>query len=57
MITEIPDTQTRKKKIVAIVAIPLPKRGGKKIVIAEILEGIKKKVLRSQFNTEITFLI
>ena len=40
------------KKIVAIVAMPLPKMGGeKKIAVAEIWGGIKKKkkMLRSQY--------
>ena len=39
------------KKIVAIVAMPLPKMGGeKKIAVAKIWGGIKKKkVLRSQY--------
>ena len=39
-----------KKIFVAIVAMPLPKMGGKKIVVAEIWGGIKKKkILRSQY--------
>ena len=37
-----------KKNFVAIVAILLPKMGGKKMV-AEIWGGIKKKMLRSQY--------
>ena len=36
-------------EFVAIVAMPLPKMGGKKIVVAEIWEGIKKKVSRLQY--------
>ena len=44
MIIEIPAAWTRGKKIVAIVAMPLLKMGGKKkIVVAEIWGGIKKK--------------
>ena len=36
--------QNRKKKKLAIVALPLPKMGGKKIVVAEITcEELKKK--------------
>ena len=31
------------ENFVAIVAMPLPKMGGKKIVVTEIWEGIKKK--------------
>ena len=40
-----------KKKFVAIVAMPLPKMKGKKkrIVVAEIWGGIKKKILRLQY--------
>ena len=38
------------KKFVAIVAMPLPKMGGKKKVVAEIWEELKKKkVLRTQY--------
>ena len=40
----------KKKKIVTIVAMPLPKmRGKKKIMVAEIWGGIKKNVLRPQY--------
>ena len=35
--------RNREKKIVAIVAMPLPKMEGKKIVVAKIWGGIKKK--------------
>ena len=41
-----------KKNFVAIVAMPLPKMGGKKnkkIMVAEIWGGIKKKMLRPQY--------
>ena len=38
-----------KNKFVAIMAMPLPKIGGKKIVVAEFWGGIKKKVLRPQY--------
>ena len=42
--------ETEKKKIVAIVAMPLLKMEGKKIVVVEIWGGIKKKkVLHSQY--------
>ena len=43
--------RNRGKKFVAIVAMSLPKMGGKKKKIAEIWEGIKKKkkVLRLQY--------
>ena len=36
-------------KFVAIVAMPLPKIGGKKIVVSKIWGGIKKKMLRQQY--------
>ena len=40
----------KKKKIVTIVAMPLPKMGGKKIImVAEIWRGIKKKILCPQY--------
>ena len=49
-ITEIPAARTKEKKIVAIVAMPLSKMGGKKkIVVSEIWGVIKKKMLRSQY--------
>ena len=44
--------RNRGKKFVAIVAMPLPKMGGKKnnkIMVAEIWGGIKKKMLRPQY--------
>ena len=45
VIIEIPAARNREKKIVAIVAMPLPKMGEKKkkIVVAAIWGGIKKK--------------
>ena len=49
MITEIPAARTREKKIVAIVAMPLSKMGGKKIVVVEIEGGIKKKKCYIQY--------
>ena len=44
------------KKLNGIMAMSLPKMGGKKKFVAEILEEILKKVLRSQYfyNTFIT---
>ena len=40
----------KKKKKLAIVAMSLPKMGGKKIVVAEITcEKLKKKVIRLQY--------
>ena len=40
----------KKKKIVTIVAMPLPKMGGKKkIMAAEICGGIKKEMLHPQY--------
>ena len=47
----IAEIEKKKKKKLAIVAMPLPKMGGKKIVVDEITceELKKKKVLRLQY--------